>query len=261
MKKRNKNKNGWPRGSQNERTPRAAVPPKNVVADSDKETSAASTDEDDSDDGDGDGTPAASTAGKKSRPNKRTEAFPAVDQGETGDKETQLLEEAQEESREEVKDKLVMGAHGQPAKQEFKATKFAWARGRGILVRSHAENPGQNRKFVIYIDGGVPHKCFNKMFGTLPFPSEGFRGLATLAMGESLIRDLKSRSVPFDGEKAGVPGRDYPASEVFNQTDRTPSGLQECVGSGDRARSRARRRHGGKDEQRGDVEVSPYLEA
>ena len=103
MKKRNKNKNGWPRGSQNERTLRAAVPPKNVVADSDKETSAASTDEDDSDDGDGDGTPAAFTAGKKSRPNKRTEAFPAVDQGETGDKETQLLEEAQEESREEVK--------------------------------------------------------------------------------------------------------------------------------------------------------------
>ena len=54
-----------------------------------------------------------------SRTFRGTKALLADDQGEAGDKEAQHLEEAQEESKEEVKDKLVMGAHGQPAKQEF----------------------------------------------------------------------------------------------------------------------------------------------
>jgi len=241
MKKRNKNKNGWPGGSQNERTPRTAVPRKNVAADSDMETSAASTDGDDSDDDDNDdddedGTPAASIAGKI------IEVYLAVDQGETGDKEAQLLEEAQEESSEEVKDKLVMEAHGQPTKQEFKTTELI---------------PRRDGKFMFYKDGGGPRKSFNKMFRTLPFPTEESRsfGIATMAMGGSpipmpaspFVPHLKSRSAPLNPEKAGVPGWNFPASEVSNQSDRTPSGLQECVGTGDRARSRARADAGGKD--------------
>ena len=278
MKKRKKN--GWPRGPQQERTPRATVSPKIVVADNEEETSAASTE--DSDDGGGDGTPAASSAAKiQLLPTKRIKAFLADDQGEAGDKKAQHLEEAQEESKEEINDKMVMGIHGQPAKQEFKTLELV---------------PGRDGKFMFYkqvgCDETLEYGCagradktrrntrvciqgFNNMFRTSPFSTEGFRGFVvpTPAVGGSPIPVLaspfepdqdagvKSRSATLGGGKTGVPGRIAtlgggktgvpgwdPASEVYYHSDCTPSGLQECVGSGDRVGLRARADAGGKDD-------------
>ena len=92
------------------------------------------------------------------------------------------------------------------------------------------------------------------MFGTSPYPTEGFRGsaLRTLAFDEAQHLDLNRTMVlagkvgvlplpAFGKGETGVPGCDCPASAVYHLIDGTLSGLQECVISDVRAATRAGR--------------------